>query len=428
MHKNVHRWLYRATVLLASLVMGVGSLTAVPATVHADTEATASTAANNTNNPTVNAKAALAIDATTGQVLYAKNANTKLAIASISKIITLGVVEQEIKEGKLSWNTKVKATKAEAKLSENSEYSNITLTAGKSYTVRELAEAAMLKSADAATITLSRASGDSTAAFVKKMQAFAKKAGVKDAKLYNQVGLTNGQMEGYGLKGVAKNAENEMTATDVAKIAQYLIKTYPDVLQITKLTSATIDGTTVTTINKMLDGQSNAPSQVKIDGLKTGTSDKAGACFVSTGTYQGHRLITVVLHATGGGDERFTQTANLYRRVANEYTADTVRPTITATVPNGKATTVNLVAKQKVTLWKRAGLLLSPSLTINDKYANKNGKLSAPVKKGQVVGKLTYAGLTGLDGNQLTVDVAPTANVERANVFARMTRWVRSHI
>ncbi|MDN3537770.1 hypothetical protein QPX96_10840 [Limosilactobacillus fermentum] len=78
-----------------------------------------------------------------------------------------------------------------------------------------------------------------------------------------------------------------MTATDVAKIAQYLIKNYPSLLNITKLTSTTIDGTTVTTINKMLAGQSDAPTQVKIDGLKTGTSDKAGACFVSTGTYQG---------------------------------------------------------------------------------------------------------------------------------------------
>ncbi|MDN3537769.1 serine hydrolase [Limosilactobacillus fermentum] len=89
------------------------------------------------------------MDATTGQVLYAKNANTKLAIASISKIITVGVIEQEIKAGKLSWNTKVKVTKEEAKLSENTEYSNITLTAGKSYTVKELTEAAMIKSADA---------------------------------------------------------------------------------------------------------------------------------------------------------------------------------------------------------------------------------------------------------------------------------------
>lgn len=62
-------------------------------------------------------------------------------------------------------------------------------------------------------------------------------------------------MGSYGLKGVAKNAENEMTATDVAKIAQYLIKNYPSLLNITKLTSTTIDGTTVTTINKMLPGK-----------------------------------------------------------------------------------------------------------------------------------------------------------------------------
>ncbi|MEK1300539.1 D-alanyl-D-alanine carboxypeptidase [Limosilactobacillus fermentum] len=431
MNKQVKRWLYRTGVFLASLTMTAGSLTAVPAAVHADTTTSSTSSSSSTNSTTdytVNAKAAIAIDATTGQVLYAKNANTKLAIASISKIITVGVIEQEIKAGKLSWNTKVKVTKEEAKLSENTEYSNITLTAGKSYTVKELTEAAMIKSADAAAITLSRATGDSTASFVKKMQAFVKKAGVTDAKLYNQVGLTNSQMGSYGLKGVAKNAENEMTATDVAKIAQYLIKNYPSLLNITKLTSTTIDGTTVTTINKMLAGQSDAPTQVKIDGLKTGTSDKAGACFVSTGTYQGHRIITVVLHATGGGDERFTQTANLYRLIANEYTAYTVQPRMAATVPNGKVTTTTLTTQGKITLWKKDGTLLSPSLAINSKAADKNGKLTAPVKKGQVVGELTYAGLTGLDGNKLTVDVVPTTNVDKANVFVRMGRWVKSHI
>ncbi len=212
MNKQVKRWLYRTGVFLASLTMTAGSLTAVPAAVHADTTTSSTSSSSSTNSTTdytVNAKAAIAIDATTGQVLYAKNANTKLAIASISKIITVGVIEQEIKAGKLSWNTKVKVTKEEAKLSENTEYSNITLTAGKSYTVKELTEAAMIKSADAAAITLSRATGDSTASFVKKMQAFVKKAGVTDAKLYNQVGLTNSQMGSYGLKGSPKTPKTK---------------------------------------------------------------------------------------------------------------------------------------------------------------------------------------------------------------------------
>ncbi|MCT3440609.1 D-alanyl-D-alanine carboxypeptidase, partial [Limosilactobacillus fermentum] len=108
-------------------------------------------------------------------------------------------------------------------------------------------------------------------------------------------------------------------------------------------------------------------------------SDKAGACFVSTGTYQGHRIITVVLHATGGGDERFTQTANLYHLIANEYTAYTVQPSVAATVPNGKVTTTTLTTQGKITLWKKTGTLLSPSLAINSKAADKNGKLTAPV-------------------------------------------------
>ena len=115
-------------------------------------------------------------------------------------------------------------------------------------------------------------------------------------------------------------------------------------------------------------------------------------------------------------------------RIANEYTAYTVQPSVAATVPNGKVTTTTLTTQGKITLWKKDGTLLSPSLAINSKAADKNGKLTAPVKKGQVVGELTYAGLTDLDGNKLTVDVVPTTNVDKANVFVRMGRWVKSHI
>ena len=99
MNKQVKRWLYRTGVFLASLTMTAGSLAAVPAAVRADTTTSSTSSSSSTNSTTdytVNAKAALAIDATTGQVLYAKKANTKLAIASISKLITVGVIEQEI--------------------------------------------------------------------------------------------------------------------------------------------------------------------------------------------------------------------------------------------------------------------------------------------------------------------------------------------
>ena len=101
------------------------------------------------HSATVDAHAAFAIDAQTGQVLYNHNGDQRLAVASMSKLLTVAVIENEISSGKLKWSTKVKITSAEAKLSTASGYSNVPLKAGKQYTVKQLTQAALIKSGDA---------------------------------------------------------------------------------------------------------------------------------------------------------------------------------------------------------------------------------------------------------------------------------------
>ncbi|MCG4837935.1 D-alanyl-D-alanine carboxypeptidase, partial [Parabacteroides merdae] len=89
------------------------------------------------------------------------------------------------------------------------------------------------------------------------------------------------------------------SAKDVGKMAAYLVNHYPDLLKIAGQTSFQLDGSTVNNINKMLTDSQYQTSGVTIDGLKTGTSDAAGACLVSTATFQNRRIVTVVLHANG---------------------------------------------------------------------------------------------------------------------------------
>lgn len=224
--------------------------------------------------PEVNARAAIAIDAQNGQILYQKNAQQQLPIASMSKLVTLAIVEQEVNQDKLKLDQKVKVTKAEAKMSENKDFSNIPLKAGQSYTVRQLMQMSVIKSADAATVVLARANGDSNQEFVQKMNKMAAQMGMKKYRFYNPVGLENGDMGQFKLKNASNNAENSMTATDVAKMGRYLQKHDPLVLQYAKRTSVSVDGKKYSTLNTMLPGQKDAPRQVKIAGLKTGTSDK----------------------------------------------------------------------------------------------------------------------------------------------------------
>lgn len=116
-------------------------------------------------------KAAIAIDASTGQVLYAKNANTARSIASMTKLVTVYLTMQAIKQGKLSWDTKVKPTKAIAKVSQNTEYSNVRLDSTQDYTVKQLYQATLIESANGAAMTLAKAVSGNQVAFVKKMRA-----------------------------------------------------------------------------------------------------------------------------------------------------------------------------------------------------------------------------------------------------------------
>ena len=264
----------------------------------------------------IKAKAAVMIDQKTGQVLYAQNAQQLLPVASVTKILTLLVIEDDIAHHRLSWDQKIKIDHQVAKLSNDWHFSNVELDEGQSYTVKALVESMMIVSADGSAEALALASAGSTKAFNHKMQVMAKKAGVTDAKIYNMIGLSNGELGKYGIKGVDKNAENLFTATDMAKISAYLLNHYPDVTNITKqkfVNFKIAEGREyqMVNINAMLPQNGVAAKNGEMDGLKTGLTDKAGNCFVGSGTFSGRRVITVVLHANGEFNNQFTETQKM---------------------------------------------------------------------------------------------------------------------
>ena len=240
----------------------------------------ANSASADTTKLNLNARAAYAIDAETGQVLYQKNANKTYPVASLTKVLTLAVIEQDVKNHHLSWNQKVKITPAVAKVANDWHFSNVPLNAGESYTIRQLTESMMIVSADGSAEALALADAGSTAAFNKKMQAVAKKAGVTDAKIYNMIGLANGDLGKNSLKGVKKTAENQFPAKDMALISKYLIEIYPDSLKITKTKMANFRVSAnqeyqMININSLLPENGFAPKNGTIDGLKTGNTDTA---------------------------------------------------------------------------------------------------------------------------------------------------------
>ena len=372
----------------------------------------------------MDARAAYAIDADTGQVLYQKNANKTYPIASLTKILTLAVIEQDIRDHKLSWNQKIKITPAVAKVANDWHFSNVQLNAGESYTVRQLAESMMIVSADGSTEALALADAGSTAAFNKKMQAMARKAGVTDAKIYNMIGLPNKNLGKNKLKGVDGDAENKLSAKDLALISQYMIKHYPETLKITKKKFANFKITEgqeyqMVNINALLPQNGYAPKDWEIDGLKTGNTDAAGKCIVTTGTYMGHRVILVGLHTKGDWNNQSKMQKEFYEKLAASYQPAELqniqqlskRVQRTRIVHAKKHRTVSLALAKKSTwiwvprntTWKQT----HPTVVIKHSKQSLTGRLEAPVKKGQRVGYLNLQ-LSGLPEMQVPIKVTQT--------------------
>lgn len=382
--------------------------------------------------PLIDASAAVMVDASTGQVIYEQNAQQKLPIASISKLLTAIVIEDEVHSNQITGNTKVKIDSGTAAISNDPNYSAIGLQEGQSYTVRELLNATLVKSADGATMALSAAAGDSMDEFNMKLQQKAQDIGLKNYTIVNPVGLNNGDLKSLASKQYSAKAENAMTATDVAIMTRYLVDHYPQLLQVTAQKQATFfiakgKAKTEKNLNEMLPGGKYTVPGVTIDGLKTGTSDTAGACFVSTGNYQGHRIITVVLHANGKNkDNRFVQTQRLYQMLKQNYHLQTITlPKNIREQPldNGQSRQVTLSPRQ-ITVWSAGSDVhkYTMAVKLNKCYLNKKGQLQAPISRNRTVGELDLSGnqLKTLDGWPLTYRLFSTANVPQGNFWQRL--------
>ncbi|KRK98647.1 D-alanyl-D-alanine carboxypeptidase [Secundilactobacillus odoratitofui DSM 19909 = JCM 15043] len=396
----------------------------------------------NASSLNLQVKSAIAIDADTGQVLYQKNDAKSLPVASMTKLLSTYIVLQQIKSGKLHWNSRVKISPAVAKLSRNTELTNVPLSAKRTYSVRELYQATLIYSANAAITALGNKVAGSPHQFVSLMRKTAKQLHLNSAKLITASGITNGQAASLGYASLPKKDENTMSASDVAKLAQDLLKTYPEILQTTSQAKMWFDKggssqTEMTNWNLLLKGETQYDATLPVDGLKTGTSTAAGGNFVGTVKKNGHRIITVVMHAANkstGDPSRFVQTKRLMKWVYATY-----KPIALTTktyqlsdikVPMGKTTTTSATVAKPATVWIRKQQTtkqLKSSVTIDSAYQAKKGGLKAPIKANTTFGvtKLTLAGQSipqvGQSGT-MRLPIKTTVSVNQANWIVRTWR------
>lgn len=398
----------------------------------------------------VNADAAILIDAQTGRILYEKNADQVLGIASMTKMMTEYLLLEAISEGKITWDTQYLVSDYVYKISQDRSLSNVPLRADGTYSIHELYQAMTIYSANAATIAIGETIAGSESNFVQMMNKKAQELGLDGFKFVNSTGLNNSDLKGYHSIGNIDD-ENVMTAKSTALLAKRLISDYPEILEtasIPKLTfrEGTSDQIEMQNWNWMLPGL--VYQYEGVDGLKTGTTIFAGACFTGTIEINGTRYITVVMNARaengGTADKkvRFTETAKMFNYAKTSVSKQEIIPE-GYQLEDQKTITVNKGKEKEVSIQTATAISLvisgdekdqfTPVLTLNEELLDEEGRLTAPVKKGDVVGKLTITSDTvdlsyvGSDYEKLLeVDVIATEDVAKSNWFVLMFRGIGS--
>lgn len=249
-------------------------------------------------------KASIVIDGANGQILWEENAEAVREPASISKMMTVFLVFDAIKEGKFDLDTKIKATENDQAISQLYAISNNNIVAGVEYPVEELLKMVVVPSSNVATVMLANAVTDNDSGkFIKKMNEKAQKIGMKRTTFHNCSGASAASFEGlYTPEGFDPNGSNTSTARDLATMVFFLLNDHPEVLNFTNQPKVTtMEGTpyeeTFETYNYSLPGAKYGFEGV--DGLKTGSGPSSAFNYIATAKRGNTRLIEVIL---GVGD------------------------------------------------------------------------------------------------------------------------------
>jgi serine-type D-Ala-D-Ala carboxypeptidase (penicillin-binding protein 5/6) len=397
----------------------------------------------------INADAAILVDAKTGRILYQKNIDTVLGIASMTKMMTEYLLLEAIHEGKVSWDQKYSVSDYVYKVSQNRDFSNVPLRKDGQYTVRELYEAMAIYSANGATIALAEIIGGSEANFVKMMNDKAKELGLKDYKFVNSTGLNNKDLNGMHPPGSGPTEENVMSARAVATLAYHLLNKFPEILETSSIPKKVFREGTDDAI-KMSNWNWMLPELIYpyegVDGIKTGYTDFAGPCFTGTAERNGMRFITVVMNAktndpTNKYKARFDETRKLFDYAFSNYSLEEIYPKhyqikkkSVLPVLKGKEKEVEIYTSEPIKAIVKRGEkdLYKPVYKFDKKMFTEDGELTAPLKKHTKVGYMTveykgendYGFLTKSGEKTLKADLVTKTEVEKANWFVLMMRGI----
>ena len=382
--------LEKAAMILVPLMM----LTAIPSAVLAsdDTQAVIEDEEINLN---LECKSAVLMEATTGEVLYAQNADEALPPASVTKVMTLLLVMEAIEEGKLSLDSNVTTSAHAASMGG----SQIFLKEGETMSVEDMLKSVVIASANDAACALAEAVSGSEAAFVKRMNERASELGMKNTSFENTNGLDD-------------TAQNHVTsARDIAIMSRELIK-HKKILE--------YSSTWMDTVRNGLFGLTNTNRLVRFyrgcTGLKTGSTSKAGFCVSATAERDGVSLICVIMGAETGDKRNSIAASLLDWGFANygvySYTPEALEP---MHVKGGTSSLVNVEAQGFKCVIEKGNM---GKVTYKTELRE---AVSAPISKGDTVGQMIFY----CDGNEIgKADIVASQGVPKIDFFVLWYRMM----
>ena len=352
----------------------------------------------------ISAKSAILVDFNTGKVLYSKNENEPLAMASMTKVMSMLLIMEKIDDGSLKYDDIVEISTESSSMGG----SQIFLNPGDKYKVIDLLKGVAMASANDAVVALAEKTYGSKEHFIEAMNKKAESLGLKNTHFVNVHGLDE---EGH-----------YSSAYDMSVMARELLK-HEKILDFTRVYEEYLtkpDGSQIWLVNtnklvRFYDG---------VDGLKTGFTQKAGYCLTATGKKNNLRLISVVM-GEESIEKRSSDTVKLLNYGFNTFKVNLIKNKSEilgkVNVQKGKKENVDVVLVNDL-----IELLNASDKTSNYKFKILVDKITAPVKKGDVIGKVKVLNDNGILISE--VDITVNENVLKANLWDLFKRNLKYNL
>ena len=352
----------------------------------------------------ISAKSAILVDFNTGKVLYSKNENEPLAMASMTKVMSMLLIMEKIDDGSLKYDDIVEISTESSSMGG----SQIFLNPGDKYKVIDLLKGVAMASANDAVVALAEKTYGSKEHFIEAMNKKAESLGLKNTHFVNVHGLDE---EGH-----------YSSAYDMSVMARELLK-HEKLLDFTRVYEEYLtkpDGSQIWLVNtnklvRFYDG---------VDGLKTGFTQNAGYCLTATGKKNNLRLISVVM-GEESIEKRSSDTVKLLNYGFNTFKVNLIKNKSEilgkVNVQKGKKENVDVVLVNDL-----IELLNASDKPSNYKFKILVDKITAPVKKGDVIGKVKVLNDNGILISQ--VDITVNENVLKANLWDLFKRNLKYNL